>query len=105
MRKPCDRSATGGFRVRRKSRSRSPGASTDLVDQELSVVAHRVPDDDHGVVLRALEPDPRRVRGIRGDDVRAHRLHDPQRVFDRRAGTTANFSLASTAPATSPTAA
>ena len=74
---------TSAGQARRAGRVR-PERRSDLVDQQLRVVAHRVADDDHGVVLRALEPDPRRVRGIRGDDVRAHRLHDAERVFDRR---------------------
>ena len=64
--------------------SARPERRSDLVDQQLRVVAHRVLDDDHRMVLGALEPDPCRVLGIRGDDVGAHGLHDPERVVDRR---------------------
>ena len=35
------------------------------------------------MALGALAPDPCRVLGIRGDDVRPHGLHDPEGVFHR----------------------
>ena len=101
MRPECHQSLGSGGRAGRVRPERRP----DPVDQELSVVAHRVPDDDHGVVLRALRiliRAPSAAFAVMMSGRIVCMMRSASSTDD--AGTTANFSLTSTVPATSPTA-